>query len=236
MFINKKDEPLASLWNKLSETLEICAQMGEVSSRKDRVRAYKPLKEMSRLLVELRVRYTDSENLTDPVSILFGQIERILLEAFENDPCSFKAQEIYLDLGPRVSYAYNYPAMVLYTMLCDKKTNLYSITTCHNVIANQLSLGASVANIKGLSADQWHGYSIKESDSLNVRNVVRNLPLKNQKLDWFGHSTESKIQALKASGLLDDLEPAATELVLGLVEGWESDTKDLIVTAKILNK
>jgi hypothetical protein len=65
---------------------------------------------------------------------------------------------------------------------------------------------------------------------------VRNLPLKNQRLDWFGHSTESKIQALKASGLLDDLEPAVTELVLGLVEGWESDTKDLIVTAKILNK
>lgn len=236
MFISNKDEPLASLWGKLAETLEICAQIGDVNSRKDKVRAYKPLKELSRLLVELRVRYPDSENLTDPVSILFGQIQRILLEAFKNDPFSLNAQDIYLDLGPRVSYAYNYPAMVLYTMLCDKKTNLYDITTCPNVIANQLSLGASVANIKGLSADQWHGYSIHEGDSMNVRDVVYDLPQHNQKLEWFGNSTESKIWALRASGLLDDLEPVATELVLGLVEGWESGTKDLIATAKILSK
>lgn len=236
MYDSKIDEQLVVLWAKLSETLDLSAQISDINSRNSMTSIYELIKDMRKLLTELRKYYTALSNITDSAYILFGEVERILLETFKNDPYSLYAQEVYRDLGPRVSYAHNYPAMVLYTMFCEKKTNLYSIMVSPDYVANLLSLGASVANAKGLSREQWHGYILNESDSEEVRKVFYNLPLNNQKLEWLGHSTESKIEALKASGLLDNLEPDTTELVLGLVEGWETGTKDLIATAKILSK
>jgi hypothetical protein len=234
---------VTALWDTLAREVEVLFELSIVKGTSHHQVITEQIAKVEEVSASLCKVFSGVDRRTDAAASLYDQVANLLDAALRVGigrrrinfmPFSVK------DLAARISYAARHPAMVQYTMLCDyvegrSWPHRGGWQVSADEVAAHLSLAAAVAEEHGEAPRSWIGHVLSEEDRLTVRDVAAKVAVLEKSLGWFGHDVAGQRWAVVASGALDGLDRASTEIALGLLDGWDSSLYELLEAARRLN-